>query len=51
MLTAAVVAAALGGAAMLVWYQRRRHRLVSSPGNARLDTPGARLDRIRRAGL
>ncbi len=51
MFTTAVVVAALGGAALLIWYHRRRRRTVSTDGSRRVDTPGARLDRIRRAGL
>ena len=51
MLTAAAVAAVLGGAALMVWYHRRRRRTLFGDGKRRVDTPGARLDRIRRAGL
>ncbi len=51
MLTVAMVAGALGGAALVVWYYRRRRRMVSGEGRHGVDTPGARLDRIRRAGL
>jgi hypothetical protein len=51
MLTAGVVLATVAGAVLQVLYVYRRNRQIPTTGQRRQDTPGARLDRIRRAGL
>jgi hypothetical protein len=51
MLTAGVVLATVAGAVLLVLFARRRNRQIPATAQRRQDTPGARLDRIRRAGL
>jgi len=51
MLTVSVVLATVAVAVLLVLHGRRRNRQIPTTGQGRQDTPGARLDRIRRAGL